>query len=87
MKDISITDYLGPGVYLLYNYPQESGALIAEKGYKVCYCEDVAHLADIIDDNKADFILISDNEGKFDEYIDVIRLSAQSSVKKSPSIY
>ncbi|MFC6121245.1 hypothetical protein ACFPZP_09300 [Citrobacter bitternis] len=82
MKDISITDYLGPGVYLLCNYPQESGALIAEKGYKVCYCEDVAHLADVIDDNKADFILISDNEGKFEEYIDVIRLSAQSSVKK-----
>jgi len=42
----------------------------------------VAHLADVIDDNKADFILISDNEGKFEEYIDVIRLSAQSSVKK-----
>jgi hypothetical protein len=34
MKDISITDYLGPGVYLLYNYPQESGALIAERVIK-----------------------------------------------------
>ncbi|MDU7406666.1 MAG: hypothetical protein E7L15_22810 [Citrobacter portucalensis] len=82
MKDISITDYLGPGVYLLYHYPQESGALIAEKGYKVCYCNDFSHLADIIDDNQADFILISDAEGKFDEYTDIIRLSAQSSIKK-----
>ncbi|HBT1427768.1 hypothetical protein [Klebsiella pneumoniae] len=82
MKDISITDYLGPGVYLLYHYPQESGALIAEKGYKVCYCNDFSHLADIIDDNQADFILISDAESKFDEYTDIIRLSAQSSIKK-----
>ncbi len=82
MKDISITDYLGPGVYLLCNYPQESGALIAEKGYKVCHCEDLAALSAAIADKKVDFILISDPDSKFDEYTDIIKRSAQSSIKK-----
>ena len=48
MNDISITDYLGPGVYLLQNYPKETEGLIAEKGYKVHNCADLAQCKDIL---------------------------------------
>lgn len=82
MKDISIADYLGPGVYLLYNYPQQSGMLIAEKGYKVCYCDDLASLGNISAINKADFLLISDIEGQPDKYIVILELLAKTSIKK-----
>ncbi|VDA94090.1 hypothetical protein BANRA_03817 [Klebsiella pneumoniae] len=56
MNDISITDYLGPGVYLLQNYPKETEGLIAEKGYKVHNCADLAQCKDILNRNKVNFL-------------------------------
>ncbi|MCT8351852.1 hypothetical protein [Photorhabdus kayaii] len=82
MRDISITYYLGPGVYLLYNYSQQSGFRIAEKGYKVYHCDDFSILDQLLSENKFDYLLINDDINKFDEYHQILNLVTQSSIKK-----
>lgn len=82
MNDISITDYLGPGVYLLQNYPKETEGLIAEKGYKVHNCADLAQCKDIINRNKVNFLLTNDKDNNFDEYAEIVRTAAKQLVNK-----
>lgn len=82
MNDISITDYLGPGVYLLQNYPKETEGLIAEKGYKVHNCADLAQCKDVINRNKVNFLLTNDKDNNFDEYAEIVRTAARQLVNK-----
>lgn len=82
MNDISITDYLGPGVYLLQNYPKETEGLIAEKGYKVHNCADLAQCKDILNRNKVNFLLTNDKDNNFNEYAKIVRTAARQLVNK-----
>lgn len=82
MNDISITDYLGPGVYLLQNYPKITEDLIAERGYKVYNCTDLSQFEDIIDCSKVNFILTNDNENNFNDYVSIVRTAASLLVNK-----
>ena len=82
MNDISITDYLGPGVYLLQNYPKETEGLIAEKGYKVHNCADLAQCKDILNRNKVNFLLTNDKDNNFNEYVKIVRTAARQLVNK-----
>ncbi|WP_194687449.1 hypothetical protein [Klebsiella pneumoniae] len=82
MNDISITDYLGPGVYLLQNYPKETEGLIAEKGYKVHNCADLAQCKDILNRNKVNFLLTNDKVNNFNEYVKIVRTAARQLVNK-----
>ncbi|HHI5718204.1 TPA: hypothetical protein ACPTYV_004849, partial [Escherichia coli] len=82
MNDISITDYLGPGVYLLQNYPKETEGLIAEKGYKVHNCADLAQCKDILNRNKVNFLLTNDKDNNFNEYAKIVRTAARHFVNK-----
>lgn len=82
MNDISITDYLGPGVYLLQNYPKKTESMIAEKGYKIHNCADLMQFEDIIDHSKVNFILTNDNEKSFDDYVNVVKISASLLINK-----
>lgn len=82
MNDISITDYLGHGVYLLQNYPKETEGLIAEKGYKVHNCADLAQCKDILNRNKVNFLLTNDKDNNFNEYVKIVRTAARQLVNK-----
>lgn len=82
MNDISITDYLGPRVYLLQNYPKETEGLIAEKGYKVHNCADLAQCKDILNRNKVNFLLTNDKDNNFNEYVKIVRTAARQLVNK-----
>ncbi|QGN38798.1 hypothetical protein [Klebsiella oxytoca] len=82
MNDISITDYLGPGVYLLHNYPEKTEGLIAEKGYKVHNYADLIRFEDIIDHSKVNILLTNDNHKSFDDYVNIVRISAGLQVNK-----
>lgn len=82
MNDISITDYLGPGIYLLQNYTKESEYLIAEKGYKVYNCANLAQLEEIVSHNKVNFILANDKEKSFDNHVEIVKIAARIPVNK-----
>lgn len=69
MKDIAIIELFGQGTYLLYNYCQRAGELVAEKGYNIIHCDDLSRLAHVAEEVKADFILInSDDKDPVDYY-------------------
>lgn len=82
MNDISITDYLGPGVYLLQNYPKATEDLIAKRGYKVYNCAELSQFEDIFNRNKVNFILTNDNENNFNDYVSIVRTAANFLVNK-----
>lgn len=73
MKDILITNYLGPGTYLLCNYPQQFGIRIAEKGYKIYYCDDIRAINEYITSYKINHILIHDNENDLTKFISLFK--------------
>ncbi|EPL1075642.1 hypothetical protein QEG41_005415, partial [Pluralibacter gergoviae] len=68
MNDISVIDYLGPGIYLLHNSSDKYFNLIAERGYEVKYLND----PNISNHRLNFFLMASDNMG-FREVAEVIR--------------
>lgn len=69
-------------MYLLQNYPKETEGLIAEKGYKVHNCADLAQCKDILNRNKVNFLLTNDKDNNFNEYAKIVRTAARQLVNK-----
>ena len=78
MKNICITDYLGPGSYLLYKHSQQLAIQIAEKGFKVYHCNDVPMLLEYVANHKINNLLINDEDDNLNNYIHLLeKISAQ----------
>lgn len=81
MKDIAIVELFGQGTYLLYNYCQRAGELVAEKGYNVIHCDDLSQLAHVAGEIKADFILINNEDNESVDYYDFLSSLSSSTIK------
>lgn len=77
MNDISVIDYLGPGIYLLHNSSDKYFNLIAERGYEVKYLND----PNISNHRLNFFLMASDNMG-FREVAEVIRFVLELDIEK-----